>query len=154
DFVAYSGEKGAIFLLTLDGLFVQTLGGDERTLPNWRVPEKRRGMIIEGVTFAAEHFHPTITQVDGGEIYMVVGHEHSSIVRLEGFETVRRLDLGGLAVDEGSLRHLPETLVERAREQGRDTLTVTIQQRAPEIDGRLHDWPPETGWADISGQAK
>jgi hypothetical protein len=154
DLVAYSGEKGAIFLLTLDGLFVQTLGGDERTLPNWRMPEKRRGMIIEGVTFSAEHFHPTITQVDGGEIYMVVGHEHSSIVRLEGFETVRRLDLGGLAIDEGSLRDLPEALVARAREQGRDTLTVTLRQQAPEIDGRFDEWPPEMGWADISGQAK
>jgi hypothetical protein len=154
DLVAYSGEKGAIFLLTLDGLFVQTLGGDERTLPNWRMTERRRGMIIEGVTFGAEHFHPTITQLGGGEIDMVVGHEHSSIVRLEGFETVRRLDLGDLAVDEGSLRGLPETLVERAREQGRDTLDVTIRERAPEVDGRLHDWPPETSWADIAGQAK
>jgi hypothetical protein len=154
DVIAYSGEKGAIFLLTLDGLFVQTLGGDERALPGWRMPEQRRGMAIEGVTFGAEHFHPTITQVDGGEIYMVVGHEHSSIVRLEGFESVRRLDLGDLAVDEGSLRDLSGTLVERAREQGRDTLAVTIRQRAPEVDGRLHDWPPETGWADISGQAK
>jgi hypothetical protein len=62
DLVAYSGEKGAIFLVTLDGLLLQTLGGDERTLPTWRMPEARRGMAIEGVTFSAEHFHPTITQ--------------------------------------------------------------------------------------------
>ncbi len=154
DLVAYSGEKGAIFLLTLDGLFVQTVGGDERMVPTWRMPENRRGMAIDGVTFSAEHFHPTITQVDGGEIYMVVGHEHSSIVRLEGFETVRRLELGSLAVDEGSLRGLPETLVERAREQGRNTLTVAIRQRAPEVDGRLDDWPAETTWAGISGQSR
>lgn len=154
DLVAYSGEKGAIFLLTLDGLFVQTLGGDERALPNWRMPEARRGMIIESVTFSAEHFHPTITQLSDGEIEMVVGHEHSSIVRLEGFETVRRLDLGNLAVDEGSLRGLPEMLIERVRQQGRDTLAVVIRQRPPEVDGRLHDWPTETTWADISGKAK
>ena len=111
-------------------------------------------MAIEGVTFAAEHFHPTITQVDGGEVYMVVGHEHSSIVRLEGFETVRRLDLGQLAIDEGSRQGLPERLVQRARQQGRDTLDVTIRERAPEVDGRLDDWPPETAWADLGGQAK
>jgi hypothetical protein len=154
DVVAYSGEKGAIFLLTLDGLFLQTLGGDERSVPTWRMPEKRRAMAIEGVTFGAEHFHPTITQVDSGEVYMVVGHEHSSIVRLEGFETVRRLDLGGLAIDEGSLRDLPEALIDRAREQGRNTLSVAIRQRPPEVDGRLDDWPAETNWADISGQAK
>ena len=58
DLVAYSGEKGAIFLLTLDGLFVQTLGGDERTLPNWRMRERRRGMAIEGVTFERRALPP------------------------------------------------------------------------------------------------
>ncbi len=154
DLVAYSGEKGAIFLLTLDGLFVQTLGGDNRFTPLWRMPEARRGLPIEGVSFEDEQFHPTITQVEGGEIYMVVGKEHSSIVKLEGFESVRRLDLGDIAVNEGALRGLPETLVERARQQGRDTLAVTILERAPDVDGRLGDWPPETAWADISGQAK
>ncbi|QEH32050.1 NHL repeat protein [Aquisphaera giovannonii] len=153
DLVAYSGEKGAIFLLTLDGLFVQTLGGDERALPNWRMPEARRGMVIEGVTFSAEHFHPTITQVDGGEVYMVVGHEHSSIVRLEGLDAVRRIDLGSIAVDDSSLRGLPGTLVERAREQGRQVLDVAIGDRAPEVDGILRDWPAATAWADVSGQA-
>ena len=154
DLVAYSGEKGAIFLLTLDGLFVQTLGGDMRSTPLWRMPEARRGMPIEGVSFEDEHFHPTITQVAGGDIFMVVGKEHSSIVRLDGLEAVRRLDLGGLAVDEGSLGGLPERLVERARGQGRDTLAVAIRERAPVVDGRLDDWPAGTAWADIAGQAK
>jgi len=154
DLVAYSGEKGAIFLLTLDGLLVQTLGGDGRFTPLWRMPEASRAMPIEGVSFEDEHFHPTITQVAGGDVYMVVGKEHSSIVKLEGFGAVRRLDLGSLAVVEDSLRGLPERLVERARDQGRDTLAVTIRDRAPVVDGRLDDWPPETAWADIAGQAK
>ena len=32
DIIAISGEKGAIYLVTMDGLFVQSLGGDERPL--------------------------------------------------------------------------------------------------------------------------
>ena len=42
-------------------------------------------MPIEGVSFEDEHFHPTITHVADGDVYMVVGKEHSSIVKLEGF---------------------------------------------------------------------
>ena len=152
--VAISGEKGAIFLLTMDGLILQTLGGDMRFTPLWRMPQARRGMPIEGVSFEDEHFHPTITQVADGDVYMVVGKEHSSIVKLEGFEAVRRIDLGTVSVEEGSVRGRPETHVERAREQGRGTLAVTVRDRAPEVDGLLHDWSSETGWADLGGQAK
>ena len=152
--VAISGEKGAIFLLTMDGLILQTLGGAMRSTPLWRMMEARRGMPIEGVSFEDEHFHPTITQVADGDIYMVVGKEHSSIVKLEGFESVRRIDLGTLSVEEGSVRGRPERLVERAREQGRAKLAVTVRGRAPEVDGLLNDWPPETDWADLGGQAK
>ena len=43
--------------------------------------------------------------------------------------------------------------MERAREQGRGTLAVTVRDRAPEVDGLLHDWP-QTGWADLGGPAK
>ena len=154
DLVAYSGEKGAIFLLTLDGLFLQTLGGDERSLPNWRMPEVLRGMAIEGVTFSAEQFHPSITQTDDGEVYMVVGHEHASVVHLDGLQAVRRLDVGTLEVDANSLRAIPETLVERARQQGRETLTAVLAEQPPAVDGRLDDWPSGTAWADLGGQAK
>jgi hypothetical protein len=154
DLVALSGEMGAIFLLTMDGLFLQTLGGDERFTPLWRRTECRRGMLVDGVSFSAEHFHPTITQVKDGAIYMVVGHEHSSIVKLEGLESVRRFDFGTVEVSTASVRSRPETLVERARKQGRDTLAVAIRDRAPVVDGRLDDWPAETAWADIGGRAK
>jgi hypothetical protein len=144
DLVAISGEKGTISLMTMDGLFVQTLGGDERTTPLWRMPEHRRGMLIDGVSFGAEHFHPTITQLDDGTIEMVVGHEQSSIVRLEGLESVRRRDFGTLRINQELVRDRPETSIERVRKQTRETLTVANRRQGPAVDGRFDDWtgPP------------
>ena len=147
DMVAYSGEKGAIFLLTLDGLFLQTLGGDMRSTPPWRISEARQGMLIEGISFEDEQFHPSITQSEDGEIYMVVGKEHSSLVRLEGLQAVRRIEVGTVDIDANSLQAIPETLVERARQQGRETLTVEVAERPRLMDGRLETGrrkPP--GW--------
>ncbi len=138
----------------MDGLFVQTLGGDERNTPLWRMPECRRGMLIDGVSFSAEHFHPTITQVGDGSIYMVVGHEQSSIVKLEGLETVRRRDFGSVEIRKELIAGRPEISVERARKQARETLEVASQAHGPVVDGRLDDWPSDTEWADISGRAK
>jgi hypothetical protein len=154
DIVAISGEKGTIYLMTMDGLFVQTLGGDERTTPLWRMPVRHRGMAIDGVSYSVEHFHPTITQAADASIYMVVGHEQSSVVRLEGLDTVRRHEFGTVEVSAKSAAGRPETKVERARTQARDTLAVAILVHGPHVDGRFDDWPAGSQWADIGGQAK
>jgi Protein of unknown function (DUF4038)/Putative collagen-binding domain of a collagenase len=154
ELVAISGEKGVIYLMTMDGMFIQTLGGDERTTPLWRMPVWRRGMRIDGVSFSAEHFHPTITQVGEGNTYMVVGHEQSSIVELEGLESIRRREFGSVEVSGETIAGRPETSVERARKQARETLEVARLAHGPQVDGRLDDWPSDTKWADIGGRAK
>jgi hypothetical protein len=154
DLVAISGEKGAIYLMTMDGLFVQTLGGDERNTPRWRMPKGRRGARIDGVSFSAEHFHPTITQVGDGSIYMVVGHEQSSIVKLEGLASVRRRDFVRVEIPEDWTARRPLTRIERARKQSREVLSVGRLEHGPQVDGRLDEWPSDTQWADIGGRAK
>jgi hypothetical protein len=153
DLFAIYGEKGAIFLLTMDGLFLQTLGGDQRQFPPWRIDECKRGMLIEGLSFCDEQFHPTINQTADGTIYLVAGHEHSSILRLEGLETVRRLDFGTVEVTEKMLAALPQTHVEKARKTERNTLQVTLRDRAPQADGKLSDWPADTQWARLDDRA-
>ncbi len=110
-------------------------------------------MLIDGVSFGGEHFHPTITQLSAGDIFMVVGHEHSSIVKLEGFESVRRRlrHCGGHTGRGRSARGD----CRRARcAQLRDTLVVGRSDKDLTIDGNLEDWPTGTVWADIGGRAK
>jgi hypothetical protein len=150
---AFNSDKGGIYLLTMDGLYLQTLGGDARYTPLWRVPasETRRGMRVEGLSYGEEQFHPTIIQVEhGGAIYLVVGHEHSSIVRLEGLETVRRLRVGNTTVIPEQLALLPETRTEPARKTGRATLEVPLRTQEMPMDGR--DW---TGlnWVSLDTRA-
>jgi hypothetical protein len=153
DLIAISGEKGTIYLLTMDGLFLQTLGGDMRTTPLWRMKAHLRGMRIEEVSFEDEHFHPTISQEADGNIYLVAGKEHSSILRLEGFETVQRKGFGTLTVTGQTLASLPETLTETQAETGRPALIVARRDQGLIVDGDLKDWPVDTAWAKIGAQA-
>jgi hypothetical protein len=151
--IAINGEKGSIFLLTLDGLFLSTLGGDMRYTPLWRMPTVRRGMPLDDISFEDEHFHPTITQLESdGKIYFVVGKEHSSIARLEGLETVKRLDFGKFTVTADALAALPETRVEAGRKTERNTLGVRIVSNAPVVDGKLDDWAGAE-WAVLDSRA-
>jgi hypothetical protein len=151
---ALNGDKGAMYLMTADGLFLQTLGGDERTHPLLRLPKATRGMLVDGYSFAGEDFHNTITQVKSGEVYLVAGHEHSSIFRLDGLETVKRREFGAVQVKESDLAGLPEARTEAAPSKERSELVVSLGVTAPEVDGRPGDWPAvASAWARFGDRA-
>ncbi|MBC7623751.1 MAG: hypothetical protein H7232_10220 [Aeromicrobium sp.] len=154
---AMNGEKGNIFLMTGDGLYLQTLGGDMANTPLLRLPKAERGMVVDEpgkhISFEDEHFHPTITQTDKGEIYLVAGKEHSSIFRVEGFESVQRRNFGALQLNATALAKLAPTKTEKMRKQKRQTLAVNMVDKAPVIDGQLNDWSTGTSWARIDENA-
>ena len=156
---AVNGERGNIFLLTGDGLFLQTLGGDMRNTPLLRYPTATRGMVVDSpqnhVSFEDEHFHPTITQTKDGEIYLVAGKEHSSIFRVKGFENVRRREFGKLELSGAAIASLPEKRGTKARKQGRSNAWLNLLTESPVVDGNLSDWGQGTSWQDIgdAGQA-
>ncbi len=152
---AVNAEKGNMFLFTADGVLIQELGGDMRIEPLIRYPEAKRGMIFDHFSFEDEHYHPTITQTKDGEIYLVAGKEHSSIFRLDGFESIRRRNFSDVQMSVSTTAAMPETLVTKARKQGRSTAWVTLQKQNPTVDGKLNDWGDATRWQQIAnaGQA-
>ena len=146
---ALGSDKGAIYLFTTDGLFLQTIGGDVRLKPILRSEEIKRGEIVEGVSFDEEHFWPTIGQVeDDGSIYLAAGKEHTSLFRLEGFDTVRRIDLGTVTIAPEGIADLPATQRTPANFQQNQRLTIATPESPPRIDGNLDDWA-NVPWIDI-----
>jgi len=134
---AVNSDRGGICLLTMDGLYLQTLGGDMRHTPLWRTPasQSRRGMSLNGLSFEDEQFNPTITQLaKDGTVYLVVGKEHSSIARLDGLETTQRLTPATVVVGAEQLAGLPTTRIEEARKTIRRILTVPLTELPPQAD--------------------
>ena len=124
---AINSDRGGVSLLTVDGLYLQTLGGDMRYTPLWRTPASgtHRGMSLDGLSFEDEQFNPSIVQLArDGKIYLTVGKEHSSIARLDGLETVQRLPAEPISVGADQLAGLPDTQIEAARKTIRKTLVV------------------------------
>ncbi len=120
-----NGEMGNFYVLTTDGLFVQTLGGDARRFPPIRLALAKRGQIMDGFTFEQEHFHPTITQIPSGEVYMVAGFTCSSIYHVEGWDSVRRRDFGTVSVTQELVRRVPAAQSEPRRNPGSQELQVS-----------------------------
>lgn len=152
---ALNGDKGATFLMTMDGLFLQTIGGDERCAPPWHLPaaEAQRGMDVSEYSFGGEQFHPSFTQsVQDGAIYYVVGHEHSSIARLEGLDTVRRIPDSTFTVTAGELAYLPPERVDHVKRTALGTLVIRRLQNAPNISAAAA-WS-EADWVSIDAATK
>lgn len=136
-----NGYKGSLYLLTVDGLYVTDLGGDERTKPVLGYPTAYKGMIVKDVTFKSEHFWPATVQMENGTVYVMAGKESSSVFELVGTETIRRLPACTINVSKAQLAGLPETkTVPGALRKVEKTASIMLSDKAPAIDGSLDDW--------------
>jgi len=154
--IAINGEMGSVFLVTMDGLFIQDLGGDAKTTPYWRYPVATRGMQIDPVSFEQEHFHPSIDQTSDGNIYLVAGFQHSSILSVDGLSSIHRVQFGQVTVTpEFQAGAAPTELpsVGRPARGGRKELTVAQTSTAPQVDGNVSEWPASAQWVVLDGRA-
>jgi hypothetical protein len=146
-----NGNQGNMYLFTIDGLFVGELFKDVRRGKSWSMPAAERGMLLNDLTLHDENFWPSITQTSDGNVYLIDG-ARSSIVRVDGLETIRRLPETTLNLSTNDLLQARAFFVEaearRQKEKGNGTLNVLIRPSAPIIDGRLDDWS-EASWAEI-----
>jgi len=146
--IARYSYMGEIYVYSMDGLLVTTLGADIRKASFWPYPEQKPGMAITNLTFEAEQFWPFMFGNDDGNVYLSVGKWHTSIVHLDGLDKVRRLDLGEIKVTPQMLPAAPTT--ERSTFQSggsRDELNVVAVRS--KLDGKLDEWPA-TGWMAIN----
>ncbi|HEV7866996.1 MAG TPA: hypothetical protein VGO90_04905 [Chthoniobacteraceae bacterium] len=148
---AINGNMGNVYVFTADGLFVATLFHDERRGTSWAMPTAQRGMLLNELTMHGENFWPSITQTADGRVYLVDG-ARTSLVRVDGLETIKRLPETTVKVSVQDLERAQASFAEREalRQQthGQDTLAVPIRAMAPVVDGRLDDWGGAS-WVDI-----
>ncbi len=146
-----NGNQGNMYLFTADGLFVAELFKDVRRGPSWAMPTAQRGMSLNGLTLHDENFWPSITQTKDGHVYLVDG-ARSSLVRVDGLETIRRLPETSVTISADDLTKARAYFVEaealRQKNQGRGVLSVVLREAAPVMDGLLDDWAGAE-WVDI-----
>src|SRR5260370_17312901 len=104
---------GEIYVYSVDGILITTLGADTRSAPFWPYPEQKLGMAIEGLSFDAEQFWPFMFGLDDGNVYLSVGKWHSSIVLLDGLDQVRRIDLGAVNATADIIAAAPPAPLEK-----------------------------------------
>lgn len=147
-----NGNMGNMYLFTADGLFVATLFHDIRLRPNWAAPFATRNMDVTDVSLHDENFWPSMTQTPDGKVFVIDGGR-TSLVRVDGLDTLKRLPDQKLTVTTGDLDKARDWFAraELARQKARGTgiLTVPLRADAPTVDGKLDDWSATADWAMI-----
>ena len=146
-----NGNMGNMYLFTVDGLFVAELFKDVRLGPTWSMPQAQRGMWLNGLTLHDENFWPLITQTKDGNVYLLDG-ARSSLVRVDGLESIRRLPAVELTVSAEDLARARAYYLElesaRQQDQGLGSLRLALRNTAPEVDGKLEDWAG-AAWVEV-----
>lgn len=134
---------GYYTLFTRDGMHAARLFHDHRTgAPGWHTPTARRGMEVGHMTLGGEHFYGSFTRTSDGKYYVVAGHNHSSIVEVEGLESLTR--------SRQEIEFTPEDFAACERYNARRELASLKKEkprfmRAPRIgefraDGKPGEW--------------
>jgi hypothetical protein len=88
-------DSGNVFLNSVP------IFGDCRTESYWgAIEEAKRGMLVTGYSHGQESFEGSLNKTPDGNIYIVAGHPHCSIIKLNGLDTIKRLQGGAVEVKE------------------------------------------------------
>lgn len=157
EILAIDGDKGNVFLVTTDGMFVATLFHDVRlTDKTWTMPVATRGMSLSDITLYDEEFWTTATQTQDGKVYLVAGKSHISIVRVDGLESLKRLPTSNLQVTPELLEAAQQYRVQQESARlalvGRNRITIQITPQPPVVDGAVDEWIHDD-WVTIDSRA-
>jgi hypothetical protein len=124
-----NGNFGDMYLFTADGLYVTQFFQDVRVGKIWNMPEAPRNMLLNDLTLHDENFFPSLTQTPDGNVYVVDGGK-TSIVRVDGLGTLRRIPESTLVVTQADIQkaqgYLKQHEETRQNQSGPHTLEVAI----------------------------
>ncbi|MCX5661344.1 MAG: hypothetical protein NTW19_16815 [Planctomycetota bacterium] len=157
EFVAISCNTGVWHIMTADGLLAGRIFIDQRdpAAYHWRFPEHQRGFPLDNLSLGQEHFWGYLCKtVADGKFYAVAGHNHASIVEVQGLDKFKRLS-GSVVVADADIAKTALWDRGRQRESGFRRAPIINAFRvggAPSINGKLDGWP-EWPSASIPGTA-
>ncbi|MBI2192568.1 MAG: hypothetical protein HYU36_11350 [Planctomycetes bacterium] len=94
EFLVTHGNSGVWHIWTADGLLAGRIFRDMRGpgARPWSMAEHARGMDLSDVTAGQEHFNGYFCRTrEDNRYYVVAGHNHASVVEVEGLDQFRRL---------------------------------------------------------------
>jgi hypothetical protein len=145
DYYISNSDAGDWFCFSADGMLVGCLiGGPAGYGRSWPAEWEHGKTDVSDLRPGQEHYQGCVVKTDDGHVYAIVGHNHISVVRVEGLEKLQRLN-GGFSV---SAEQAEQTRLWQARElvrrQAAQAPKIGMMLRSggsPDVSGSIEDWP-------------
>jgi hypothetical protein len=149
EYFVNSSDQGDWFCYTGDGMLVGCIFGGPAGygLRQWTVPEWIPGKTdLFDLRVGQEHYQGCVTTSSDGKLYAVAGHNHNSIVHVEGLEALTRL-AGEVTVTRDDIAkaqawELQKAASERLKLEPK-VAKLPYVEHPPQANGSLDDWPEE-----------
>jgi sugar lactone lactonase YvrE len=138
------GNLGQDFLLTEDGVFVDSMFQDGR-LPGLQLPpteKELRGMPMEAFSGGGEPFNGWFGCQADGRVRLVSGipRQAAMIMRVTGLETIRRLPAQTLTLTDADLAKARQANEKQGGEASRPSYVIARTVRPMQIDAKGDEW--------------
>ena len=142
-----NNNYGDWFVTSSDGLMPTWIFGGPPgyglrhwTMPDWEYFRTR----LDGLRLDSEDFAGSITKADDGHVYLIAGGQHSSVVRVDGFERMARLN-GTFKVTAEDLTatrtwEAHAAVMRRATEIPKIAAVMLADRYTLTVDGALDEW--------------
>jgi hypothetical protein len=142
-----NGNHGDWFVFTRDGLLAGCIFGGPLQYGKraWTMPEWIPGITdLSDINGGEEHFGGSVCMAEDGNVYAVAGHNHNSVVRVDGLERMQRLN-GALTVTKADLEKTvlweqQRALLARLQDAPKIAKVPSLDNPMT-INGTLDDWP-------------
>ena len=143
-----NSDEADWFCYSADGLLVGCIMGGPAGYGKkaWSMPEWEPGKVdLTDLRPGQEHYQGCVVQTDG-HVYAIAGHNHISVVRVDGLEEAQRIS-GEVNVSDDDLEKTRVWSLNEAKRkqtaQAPKTARMLLIGGSPQIDGSLLDWPDE-----------
>jgi len=149
EYFVTSSDQGDWFVFTGDGMLTGCIFGGPSGygLRQWTMPEWEPGKVdLTDLRIGQEHYQGCVTTTNDGKVYAVAGHNHNSIVHVDGLEQLQRLN-GEVTVGKDDIAKcegwvLQKAATERSKQEPK-VAKMPYLAHAPVINGSLDDWPDD-----------
>jgi hypothetical protein len=148
EFFISNSDESDWFCYTADGILVGCIMGGPVGYgkKSWTMPQWEPGLDLSDLRPGQEHYQGCVVRTDDGKVYAVAGHNHMSIVRVDGLEHTQRISGEFKVTDEHVEQTRQWALREAQKRQAAEApkaAKMLYSSGSPEIDGFHGDWPEE-----------
>ncbi len=145
-----NSDEGDWFCYTSDGMLVGCiLGGTAGygkkyfSMPEWE-PGK---LDLTDLRPGQEHYQGCVVHTDDGNVYAIAGHNHMSIVRVDGLESLQRMQ-GAVTITADDINKTQDWQVQRAmlaesRKEPKIAKAFYMDALVVNVTGVLDEWPAD-----------